>query len=186
MWPSSWKLYVDDFPFFWFPSSSSRTRARAVWSLGDNGGTNHHHHCQCHHVAIGAKCHHHNRCSTMKSSEWSLSKTSLKKGNFNQHCRQPSSALLGIELMVLVPKNWTTSQRCKQFHSFVFQSTALHTAQQLNPKTKTSSSQNIHYPCSQICCAFGNVFIIGMILSEERMGRAQQKSLWQSKIVQPV
>ena len=34
MCPSSWKLYVDDFPFFWFLSSLSRTRARAVWSLG--------------------------------------------------------------------------------------------------------------------------------------------------------
>ena len=34
MCPSSWKLYVDDFPFFWFLSSSSRTRAKAVWSLG--------------------------------------------------------------------------------------------------------------------------------------------------------
>ena len=44
MYPSFWKLYLDDFPFFWFLSSSSRTRARAVWSLGDNGATNHHHH----------------------------------------------------------------------------------------------------------------------------------------------
>ena len=34
MCPSSWKLYLDDFPFFLFLSSSSRTRARAVWSLG--------------------------------------------------------------------------------------------------------------------------------------------------------
>ena len=44
MCPSSWKLYVDDFPFFGFPSSLSRTRARAVWSLGDKRATNHHHH----------------------------------------------------------------------------------------------------------------------------------------------
>ena len=29
---------------FWFLSNSSRTRARAVWSVGDNGATNHHHH----------------------------------------------------------------------------------------------------------------------------------------------
>ena len=37
------------FLFFWFLSSPSRTRARAVWSLGDNGATNHHHyHRQCH------------------------------------------------------------------------------------------------------------------------------------------
>ena len=43
MCPSSWKLYVDDFPFFWFLSSLSRTRARAVWSLGDQHATNHHH-----------------------------------------------------------------------------------------------------------------------------------------------
>ena len=43
MCPSSWKLYVDDFPFFWFLSSLSRTRARAVWSLGDKRATNHHH-----------------------------------------------------------------------------------------------------------------------------------------------
>ena len=49
MYPSFWKLYLDDFPFFWFLSSSSRNRARAVWSLGDNGATNHHHHHhQCH------------------------------------------------------------------------------------------------------------------------------------------
>ena len=31
------------FSFFWFLSSSSRTRARAVWSLGDKRATNHHH-----------------------------------------------------------------------------------------------------------------------------------------------
>ena len=43
MCPSSWKLFVDDFPLFWFLSSSSRTRARAVWSLGDKRATNHHH-----------------------------------------------------------------------------------------------------------------------------------------------
>jgi hypothetical protein len=29
MCPSSWKLYVDDFPFFWFLSSLSRTWAKA-------------------------------------------------------------------------------------------------------------------------------------------------------------
>ena len=34
MCPSSWKLYVDDFPFFWFLSSSSRTQVRALWSFG--------------------------------------------------------------------------------------------------------------------------------------------------------
>ena len=34
MCPSSWKLYVDDFPFFWFLSSSSRTHVRALWSFG--------------------------------------------------------------------------------------------------------------------------------------------------------
>ena len=36
MCPSPWKLYIGDFPFFWFPSSSSRAPVRAVWSLGDN------------------------------------------------------------------------------------------------------------------------------------------------------
>ena len=37
MCPSSWTLYADDFPFsfYCFLSSSSKTRARAVWSLGD-------------------------------------------------------------------------------------------------------------------------------------------------------
>ena len=34
--------------FFWFLSSSSRTRARSVWSKGDNDMTDHHHHRQCH------------------------------------------------------------------------------------------------------------------------------------------
>ena len=34
MCQSSWKLYVDDFPFLWFLSSSSRTQVRALWSLG--------------------------------------------------------------------------------------------------------------------------------------------------------
>ena len=47
MCASSWKLYVYDFSFFWFLSSSSRTRGRAGWSLGDDGATNHlHHHRQ--------------------------------------------------------------------------------------------------------------------------------------------
>ena len=32
------------FSFFWFLSNSSRTRAKAVWSLGSNGATIHHHH----------------------------------------------------------------------------------------------------------------------------------------------
>ena len=32
MCPSSWKLYLNDFPFFLFLSSSSRTRDRAVYT----------------------------------------------------------------------------------------------------------------------------------------------------------
>ena len=40
--PSSWKLFLDDFPFFWFLSSSSRTQVTTVWSLEDYGATNHH------------------------------------------------------------------------------------------------------------------------------------------------
>ena len=41
--PSSWKLFLDDFPFFWFLSSSSRTQVTTVWSLEDyNDDLSHH------------------------------------------------------------------------------------------------------------------------------------------------
>ena len=44
--PSSWKLYFD--VFFGFLSSPRRTQVTTVWSLGDDGATNHrcqHHYC---------------------------------------------------------------------------------------------------------------------------------------------
>ena len=59
------------FSFFWFLSSSSRTRARALWSLGDNGTTNHHHHHrQCHQPKVSPL-----EMLFLNINEWRMSST---------------------------------------------------------------------------------------------------------------